>query len=207
MRIVDLVGFPFGRLTVIKRAGSRKTPNGTNQALWLCKCLCGREVTVRGSNLRSGHSQSCGCLSRELATIRMTGQKYASKHGHTSGYKSKTYNSFDAMCQRCLNPNTKRYPSYGGSGVTICDRWNPKVGGSFENFLADLGERLPNTTLGRYMDTGNYEKSNCAWQTCAEQIANHRPDRKYRSKKQVPASVSDFSLPLDVPGTEVCPPA
>jgi hypothetical protein len=48
-----------------------------------------------------------------------------------------------------------------------------------------MGERPPGTTLGRFGDMGPYEKSNCAWQTPAEQVANRRPDRKYRPKKQV----------------------
>jgi hypothetical protein len=78
------------------------------------------------------------------------------------------------MLQRCLNPNVPSYLRYGGVGVTVCDRWL-----SFKNFLEDMGPRPLDTTLGRYGDVGLYEKSNCAWQNSAEQVANRRPDRKY----------------------------
>jgi hypothetical protein len=83
------------------------------------------------------------------------------------------------MCQRVLDPNQKQYLDYGGANppITICDRWNTAKGGSFENFLADVGERLPSTTLGRFGDVGNYEPGNVAWMTPAEQVANWRPDR------------------------------
>jgi len=43
-------------------------------------------------------------------------------------------------------------PHYGGSGVFVCERWF----NSFENFLADLGLRVPGTTRGRFGDIGNY---------------------------------------------------
>jgi hypothetical protein len=57
--------------------------------------------------------------------------------------------------------------------VTICDRWKD----SFENFLADLGERPPGTTLGRFGDIGNYTPLNCKWMTSKEQRENWKPDR------------------------------
>ena len=86
------------------------------------------------------------------------------------------------MKQRCFNPNTERYPKYGALGVTICDRWNISKGGSFQNFLSDMGERPAGTSLGRFGDVGNYEPGNCKWMTQAEQVANRRPDRIYRNK-------------------------
>jgi len=94
------------------------------------------------------------------------------------------------MNTRCLNPNHVKYPKYGGAGITIGPRWVGPDG--FSNFLADLGERPEGTTLGRKGDIGNYEPGNCSWQTQAEQIANRRPDRKYRTKKAVLASTPDF---------------
>jgi hypothetical protein len=61
MVAIDLVGIPFGRLTVVRADGKR---NG--EAAWLCECQCGTTITVRSWHLRSGHTQSCGCLGREL---------------------------------------------------------------------------------------------------------------------------------------------
>ena len=52
----DLTGMTFGRLTVLRPAGTV-----CGRAAWLCRCECGREVAVRGDHLRYGHTASCGC--------------------------------------------------------------------------------------------------------------------------------------------------
>jgi hypothetical protein len=75
------------------------------------------------------------------------------------------------MNARCGNPRHHAWKNYGKLGVTVCARWNPKVGGSFENFLADMGERPAKTSLGRFGDVGDYTPGNVAWQTSAEQAA------------------------------------
>ena len=57
--VIDLTGQTFGHLTVVQRDGS----DNRGEAKWLCKCDCGNTqlISVLGSNLRSGHTQSCGC--------------------------------------------------------------------------------------------------------------------------------------------------
>lgn len=45
------------------------------------------------------------------------------------------------MIDRCTNEKNAQYHNYGGRGVTVCDRWNPQKGGSFENFYKDMGPR------------------------------------------------------------------
>jgi hypothetical protein len=54
----DMTGKRFGKLTVISR--SVKKPNQT-EAFWICRCDCGNESVASGRNLRSKHTQSCGC--------------------------------------------------------------------------------------------------------------------------------------------------
>lgn len=62
----SLVNKRFGRLWVIWRAGSKKYgANGSSNALWECKCDCGKLVKVTAKALREGHTTSCGCLQRE----------------------------------------------------------------------------------------------------------------------------------------------
>lgn len=58
-RRLDLAGSRFGRLTVLHRV------EGTTRSAWLCRCDCGTLRTVRGSDLRSGNTTSCGCRQRE----------------------------------------------------------------------------------------------------------------------------------------------
>lgn len=54
--VKDYVGKRFGQLTVTAYAGKEK-----GAQLWRCRCDCGRELTVRQSNLQTGHTVSCGC--------------------------------------------------------------------------------------------------------------------------------------------------
>ena len=64
-RIINEVGNTYGYLTVLERAGSKD-----NRAMWLCQCKCGNQVVVSGKLLRTGHTQSCGCLSTEKLIAR-----------------------------------------------------------------------------------------------------------------------------------------
>ena len=56
-KTIDLTGQRFGRLKVLRYDGSQ---NG--RAKWCCLCDCGKEVSVFSSYLRTGDTQSCGCL-------------------------------------------------------------------------------------------------------------------------------------------------
>ena len=94
------------------------------------------------------------------------------RHGHAlRGIRSATYYSWQNMLARCRHASVPSYSRYGGRGITVCDRW-----GTFENFLADMGERPPGLTLDRMNNDGNYEPSNCRWATRREQIRHCRKD-------------------------------
>lgn len=56
--VIDLTGQVFEHLHVLSRNGS----DHRGEALWTCQCDCGSSpITVLGSNLRTGHTTSCGC--------------------------------------------------------------------------------------------------------------------------------------------------
>jgi hypothetical protein len=80
-RVIDLTGQTFGRLTVLGRADDHVSSSGRRFAQWQCKCECGKDVIVIGSNLKKGKTQSCGCLRAELDTIRsstdLSGQRFS----------------------------------------------------------------------------------------------------------------------------------
>lgn len=57
------VGTRFGKLTVIEDLGYRKMNNNNRRIRWQrCKCDCGNIIDVNNNNLRTGGTQSCGCV-------------------------------------------------------------------------------------------------------------------------------------------------
>ena len=149
------VGDVFTRLTVLSTAGHDKYGN----LLWLCKCACGNEKIVAGYNLKRPNKTgtlSCGCLGAERASRR---RKLTTKHGHTIGKPSLTYQTWGAVIARVCNPLNVGYSRYGGRGIKVCKRWL-----KFENFLADVGERPSGAySLDRIDNDGNYEPGNVRW--------------------------------------------
>lgn len=67
MAYQDLTGLSFGEWTVISDA-HETTPDRDHY--WNCQCSCGTERKVRGSSLKKGKSQSCGCLKKKLLSQR-----------------------------------------------------------------------------------------------------------------------------------------
>lgn len=71
----------FGYLKLIYKNDQKRADLGSKNAVWHCKCLrCGKEVDVRSSDLKSGHTKSCGCLNiekiKERSTKDLTGQNF-----------------------------------------------------------------------------------------------------------------------------------
>lgn len=65
---IPMIGRTFGRLTVLEQAAPLS--GGSREAWYRCTCRCGGEITTRGSSLRRGITQSCGCLRREKTQQR-----------------------------------------------------------------------------------------------------------------------------------------
>lgn len=166
--MTDLTGQTFGRLTVL--AEGERSPHKKRR--WHCECECGTRTLVIQQHLTGGHTQSCGCLHREIVSAWNVANTPGLKHGHSQlhGPASPTYQSWKNMVQRCTNPNRVEYRYYGAKGVTVCDRWLA----SFVSFLEDMGERPEGTSIDRIDPEGNYEPGNCRWATRAQQDANRR---------------------------------
>ena len=94
-------------------------------------------------------------------------------------YGTRVYRIWNAMIQRCTNPNQPHYERYGGRGVTVCDAWR----GSFEAFYADMGEPTTDThSIDRKDNMRGYEPGNCRWATLSEQRQNQRKRGGYTQK-------------------------
>lgn len=156
--MIDLIGQKFGRLTVIEECGRDKF----RQVMWKCKCECGNEVIVRGYALRSGNTQSCGCFQKENAS------KEKIKHGL---HRTRLYNIWCGMKERCSIPSSCCYKYYGGRGITVCSEWNDFS--AFMEWALSHGY-TDNLTIDRKDTNGNYCPENCRWITLKEQQSNKR---------------------------------
>jgi len=82
------------------------------------------------------------------------------------------YQIWSQMKGRCLNENNKKYPNYGGRGISVCDRWTEK-GKGYINFIEDMGYRPTDKhSIERVDVNGNYEPANCIWIPIREQSLN-----------------------------------
>ena len=66
----DLTGKIFGRWHVIKRVPNYNINN--HQVYWECRCDCGTIKPVNANLLKTGKSQSCGCLANELTSKNLS---------------------------------------------------------------------------------------------------------------------------------------
>jgi hypothetical protein len=179
-----IIGEKFGRLLVVARKERRK-----RFIYFLCRCDCGTEKIIRADCLYTGNTTSCGCFLRENR-----GQSQRT-HGMSATHRTVEYDAWAHMIRRCHTPTTHNYANYGGRGISVCERWRY----SFENFLADMGERpSPKHSLDRRDNNGNYEPANCRWATPIEQGNNTRKVRliTYKGKTQ---SVSAWTRELGFP--------
>ena len=166
---LDLVGQVFGYLTVIKEGETHINPKGKKIYRWLCLCSCGVKKEVIGSKLRRGDTTSCGCYQKEIVS------KNNLKHGL---YYTPEYRIWNAMIQRCLNPNNKRYADYGGRGITVCDEWI----NSFEAFYNYIGKRPSSEySIDRTDNNKGYKPGNVRWATTTVQKINQRISNKNTS--------------------------
>ena len=152
---IDMTGQRIGHLTVIRRNGMKGHNTG-----WLCQCDCGREITVAGQYLRSGQTMCADCKNKN--------ERFW-KHGMS---KTRLFNIWSHMKNRCNQPKCDSYKHYGGRGIKVCNDWCNDFN-SFKEWALSNGYS-DNLTLDRIDVNGNYEPSNCRWVPQKQQARNQR---------------------------------
>ena len=154
MKLIDLKGKKFNRLTVLEYIGKSK---------WLCKCDCGNLTTVIAPKLKSGHTKSCGCYNKEKVSERM---KEIAKQNFTKHHKCShnLYIRWQAMKRRCETEHYKK------KGITICEQWES----NFENFYnwAINNGYKKELSLDRINNNDGYYPNNCRWTNRITQANN-----------------------------------
>lgn len=144
-----------------KRVGKLVATEWLKGSKYVCQCDCGNTRTVSVGHFNAEYFKDCGC----------------SKHGHACGNenRSREYNSWSNMMQRCHNPKNKRYKDYGEKGIVVCDRWKE----SFKDFITDMGKCPDKYQIDRIDNNGIYEPDNCRWVSAKDNIANRGDARRY----------------------------
>lgn len=176
----DYVGVRLGLLLVI-------ASDDASDRL-VVRCDCGVQKTLSRRTVQSKSVRTCGC-----------GIKNANRARTRPATRSPAWRSWVAMRRRCDGSNRPDFKHYGGRGIAVCERW-----ASFENFLTDMGQPPPGTSLDRINNDGNYEPGNCRWATAKEQRANQRKARPARNTRWVligdqRVSVADAARILGIP--------
>lgn len=91
------------------------------------------------------------------------------RHHNMSG--TSIYHRWKTIKNRCLNPNSKDYPLYGGRGITIYKEW----ANNFQKFYDYIGD--PPTSahqIDRINNDKGYEPDNIRWVLSLENNNNRR---------------------------------
>lgn len=156
-------GQEINDLIVLERAGT--TSNG--HYLWSVRCYCGNVFITNGSDLKSGHTKSCGCS--RVKSLDARNSKAKIRH---SDDDNRLYRILVNMKTRCFNEKSYYFKSYGGRGITICQEWMDSSR-SFMDWAKSNGYSSV-LTIDRIDVNGNYEPGNCQWITTKAQSRNRR---------------------------------
>lgn len=172
---IDLVGHPpFGRLTVLRRSGRRLPGTGRKARergwtvpLWECECECGAIVLTTTARLRSGNTESCGCLQRDKA--RVSGQK-AARHATPK------------QCRHC--------------GAAFAGTRKQRYCGRVCKEAAQLAPRRPIkcTYCGKSVPAARSDQSYCS-DRCHRR-AGYRQEKARKAARQIAATAAELNRRL-----------
>jgi hypothetical protein len=198
-RFKDETGKTYGKLTVLRFDEMRN-----DQPYFACQCECGRRVSVRGANLRSRNTTSCGCSRRTRLRGKMVGQTFGCVF--VFGKADQRSKKWVTGCQFCplFGFHTEGKLRRGRGLLCECQRrtytsWRKMIDrctnknhpqykdyggrgigvckrwlGRFSDFLHDMGPRPEGKTLDRINNDEGYCKKNCRWATKQQQAATRR---------------------------------
>lgn len=118
----EIIGKRFGRLTVISFYEVKN-----ECSYFLCRCDCGNEIITSMNHLRTGHTQSCGCLQKEIVS-QMNDKHRQEMIGKHFGYLKVLYFDrvqndvayYSCLCERCGSITVKRGANLLSGNLVSC---------------------------------------------------------------------------------------
>jgi hypothetical protein len=116
LRRSDIAGKIFGRLTAVEFGYIK---NGL--VFWKCICSCGTKTFVHCSNLKRGHTRSCGCIQKETVVpesereIRKKDKQYRRTEKYKR-FKDEIWEEFKYKCFICNAQLKKELGTRKGGG-------------------------------------------------------------------------------------------
>lgn len=134
---IDITNNVYGNLTALTHVSINNS--GRMRSCWICRCICGKEISVRRENLVSGRYKSCGCVKRKENTHTKSDKWIYNKYKHNAKMRNKSFSLeidyFSALihsnCFYCgLPPSNGRNNKYSG-----IDRKDNNIGYEIKNCI------------------------------------------------------------------------
>jgi hypothetical protein len=169
-------------MELLQEIGRKEYGSGFRKfGLFLCP-ICKEKLEKSLSHGK--RDKNCGSKECRKATF-VPNQRSAeanTKHGFSRESQWSTFERMHyAMVHRCHNEKDDRYASYGGSGISVCDRWQNLTNFAIDMFpsykaLAVLGDgtKAMRPAIDRKDPFGDYSPENCEWITYGENSAKDK---------------------------------
>ena len=131
--------------------------------------ICGASFNAK----RESERKSCSYKCRTQLQMRTIGHASSQIHGFARvGAVERLHGIWRGMLKRCNCPTVTYYDRYGGRGIKVCAEWTTDYV-AFRNWAFSNGYQ-EGLTIGRMDNDGDYNPSNCRWESHKQQARNRR---------------------------------
>lgn len=170
-KATDINGMTFGEWTVLKYLG---------KSMWLCRCSCGKEKSVRAQSLKSGVSKSCGHDTTQFKDLSN------SKINHWKVLEYVGNGNYKCECD-CINHTVK---IVSRSNLVTGASKSCGCGHSMVNIIDLTGKRFGKLIANRYIGNNFWE---CICTECGN-VSVHNGEHLRRNESNFTCSICDSNI-------------